>query len=271
VTICVSVKVAEGLVLAADSAVTLSGTITTPQGAQTAIIQTFEYANKVTQIKDYPVGTMSWGIGSIGDRSIQSLVMEHDHGLPLRTDNKEFTVRGLADGLIGFITARYESAYGEVSNKPLLGFLVGGYSHGSFFAEEYQAEFPDPTLQVRRPDRPDRRPSFGADWFGQVDALTRLIKGYDGRTLDELVNRGADKEIVQKWVDDQVSELPLVFDGMPLQDAIEFAEYAVQVVIGRYRFGAGTPLCGGDVDIAVITPTSFKWAQRKQWAIKGGE
>jgi hypothetical protein len=48
VTICVAVKVAEGLVLAADSAVVLEGVIQTPQGPVQTIIQNYEYANKVT-------------------------------------------------------------------------------------------------------------------------------------------------------------------------------------------------------------------------------
>lgn len=74
--------------------------------------------------------------------------------------------------------------------------------------------------------------------------------------------------MIQKWVDDHVSVLPLIFNGMPLQDGIDFAEYCVQVVIGRYRFGPGAPLCGGDIDVAVIRPNSFKWSRHKQWAIK---
>ena len=55
-TICVVVKIGEGLVLAADSAATLKGTI----GEETGIFQVFEFANKIARIKDYPVGVMSW-------------------------------------------------------------------------------------------------------------------------------------------------------------------------------------------------------------------
>jgi len=87
-TICVSVKVAEGLVLAADSAVMLSGKIKTPQGEAEGIIQTFQYANKVTHFKDYPIGIMNWGSGSIGDRSIQSLILEFEYGYPNKAKNK---------------------------------------------------------------------------------------------------------------------------------------------------------------------------------------
>jgi len=271
-TICVSVRIPEGLILAADSVVSLEGTVSTPQGQATGILQTFDFANKITRIKDYPVGVMSWGIASISDRSIQSLIMEWEHDYPLLKDNETFSVRQIADGLQRFITERYDKAYPPSGNRPKLGFFVGGYSHGQFFSDQYNCGFPDkPSWQEVRPNKPDGSPSFGANWFGQIDAVTRLVHGFDRQGINELVKRGADKDIVQKWIDDHVSELPLVFDGMPIQDAIDFANYAVQLTIGRFRFAVGPPLCGGNVDIAVITPFAFQWAQRKQWTIKEQE
>ncbi len=267
-TICVSIKVAEGLVFAADSATTLEGEIVVGGKKRTGVVQTFGYANKVTQFIDYPIGVMSWGLGSIEDRTIQSLIMEHEWTYPDTLDNEDYEVATIASDLVGFIAERYEAVYQPPKGKPL-GLLIGGYSDGAFFAEQYRFEFPkSKELEVVRPDSPDGRPSFGANWFGLGDALVRLINGYDPDAMKELIRRGASKDIVRKWVDDRVPELPLVFDGMPLQDAIDFANYCVQVVIGRWRFGVGAPLCGGDIDIAVIRPGSFGWAQRKQWAIK---
>ena len=264
-TICVAVKVAEGLVLAADSITTLEGSI----GQKTGIIQQFDFANKIAHVKDYPIGVLSWGLGSISDRSIQSLIMEWEYNYPSRSENETFTVYKVAQNLLTFLKKRYNTAYPKKLDNPLLGLFVGGYSALKFFAEEFLYEFPSSKrLERRRSDKPDGRPWFGADWFGQTDALTRLVKGYDYAAINELVNRGADPAIVNKWLEDNVGELPLIFDGMPIQDAVDFANYAVQVSIGRFRFGAGPPLCGGDIDIAVVTPDSFEWAQRKRWSIK---
>ena len=80
-TICVAVKVAEGLVFAADSTTSLEGRKVDDQGnmVQAGIVQTFEHASKVTQVKDYPIGVMSWGAASIGPRTIQSLIMEFEY------------------------------------------------------------------------------------------------------------------------------------------------------------------------------------------------
>lgn len=268
-TICISVSVAEGLVMAADSAVTLSGQVNTAQGPlPTAVFQQFNFANKVTRFKDYPIGVMSWGVASISDRSIQSLIMEFEHGYPQADQKQKFTVKSVADDLLGFMKKRYNDAYTAPSQQPNLGLFVGGFSEVEFFADAYSCDLANNLgwTQVR-PPKPDGRPSFGANWFGQIGPLLRLIKGVDLAALSELVNRGADKAIVQKWADDNVPEFHIVFDGMPLQDAIDFANYAAQVVIGAFRFGLGPPLCGGDVDIAVITPGSFGWAKKKQWGI----
>lgn len=266
-TICISVRVAEGLVLAADSASMLQGSI---KGGPTTILQTFEFANKITRILDEkPIGVMSWGIGSISDRSIQSLVMEFAYEYDAPASNP-YDVKVVADAFLDFIKQRYESAYPDKKNQPRLGLFVGGYSSGQFFSDQFTYEFPASTdWTVVRPNSADGSLDFGANWYGLTDALTRLIRGFDPSALDELVKRGVDRGVIQKWVNDSVSDLTIVFDGMPLQDAIDFANFAAQVVIGRYRFGIGPPLCGGDVDIAVITPADFQWAQRKQWATTG--
>ena len=85
--ICISVKVAEGLVLAADSAVMLQETLHGSAGDTSGTLQSFEFANKVSQLKNYPIGVMSWGAGSIEDRSIQSLLMEFEFGLLAAIEN----------------------------------------------------------------------------------------------------------------------------------------------------------------------------------------
>jgi hypothetical protein len=268
VTICVSVRVAEGLVMAADSVVMLAGDIPTPTGVQRQMLQTFEYATKVARVKEYPMGVMTWGLGSISARSIQSLVMEFEYeyrGAPADT----FGVRTVADDLLQFIVTRYDAAYPAPTQDQTLGLFVGGYSAKEFFSTQYSCELPGQrTWQPVRPDRPDGSPDFGLNWYGLGDALQRLFLGFDTAALQKLVDRGVDPTVIQAWINAGEPALPLVFDGMPIQDAVDFAQYAANVVIGRWRFGPGAPLVGGAVDIAVIRPRSFSWAKRKQWSIK---
>ena len=160
VTICVSVRVGEGLVLAADSMVTLTGTM----GAQQGIVQTFEFANKLTQLKDYPVGVMTWGAAAMGSRSIQSLIMEYEYGLPLVEANAGFEVRTLAQGLIDFLRPLYDAAFPAGGNRPELGIYVGGFSAGNFFSDAFTFTFPASVdLTIVRPLQLGGQQSFGAD------------------------------------------------------------------------------------------------------------
>lgn len=274
-TICVSVKVPEGLIFACDSAVVLSNTVIQDGHPVTNIVQNFNFANKLTQVKDYPIAVMSWGLASLSERTIHSLVMEFENSYPKACDNQGYKVEKVTTDLIEFIQAQYDKVYQTSDGKKIppenriLGVTVGGFSDKQFFAEQYVYQFPISTKhEVVRQNRPDGNPDFGVNWWGLTDALVRLIIGFDPASLEVLIQRGVDRQIIQKWIDDHVSMLPLIFNGMPLQDAIDIAEYCVQVVIGRYRFGPGAPLCGGDIDIAVIRPNSFKWSKHKQWAIK---
>ncbi len=267
-TICVSVRVAEGLVMAADSVVMLSGEVPTPNGVQRQMLQTFDYATKVARVKDYPMGVMTWGLGSISARSIQSLVMEFEYGYK-GASQAAFSIRTVADDLLKFIVERYDAAYPAATGEQTLGLFVGGYSAGEFFSTQFTCELPGQrSWQVVRPDRPDGSPDFGANWYGLTDALQRLFLGFDPAALQRLVDRGVDATVIQSWIDSGEAALPLVFDGMPIQDAVDFAQYAADMTIGRWRFGPGAPLVGGAVDIAVIRPGTFAWAKRKAWSIK---
>ena len=72
-SICVSVRVGEGLVLAADSTSTIEGAV---GGGPPGVLKTYDHASKLCQLKDYPIGVASWGLGSVSTRAIASLVAE---------------------------------------------------------------------------------------------------------------------------------------------------------------------------------------------------
>jgi hypothetical protein len=270
-TIVVAVKVNDGLVLAADSALAIQGVV---DGQQAGILKTYDYGRKLSHIKDYPMGTLTWGTALLGSRTIESLVSEFEFSLLSAKDEeaKGFQVRKIAEGLREFLLKRYEVQYGQLSldtGMPGLGVLVSGYSDGQYFPEQYLFEFPSiPELQTRRPNKENGDPNFGVDWFGLTDAITRLIKGADPQLAQPLAEKYAITQD-EAWRLLSQYEYPIVFEGMPLQDAIDLAVYLVQMTIGRYRFVVGAPLCGGQVDVAVITSRGFNWVYRKNWHVTG--
>jgi len=279
-TICISVKVSEGVVLAADSTATIMGWIGNPGGerGEPSILKTYDHARKLSHIKDYPIGTLSWGTYLIGSRSIESLINQYEYSLPSVVEEKEkrkrsrkaaeapftFNVREIADGLFQHIKKFYDAEFQNSKEKPDLGILLTGYSSGQYFPEQWLFSLPKSTeLTVVRPDV-NGKPDFGANWFGLTDAIIRLHHGRD----DRLIKKIAEKfKVPENEILDLVKEFeyPVFFNGMPLQDAIDYASYMVNVEIGRFRFVIGAPLCGGEIDLAVITPNAFTWVDRKTW------
>lgn len=273
-SIVIAVKVGEGLVLAADSAASV--TIPTPDGS-VQIANIFNHARKLLHIKDYPIGVLTWGLAAIGPRSVESLIKEYEETKPAIYDETEanlydahyeYEVKAIAQEIFHSISAYCQKIYGgvPVEKQPPVGLYVGGFSRGKFFADQYAFVIPvnKEPLDVR-PNLPDGSPSFGANWFGLTDAIIRFIKGYDEGIRDILAKKG----LTNKDIDDLFAPLEyrVNFNGMPLQDAINFAVSMVQMTIARYSFVIGAPVCGGATDVAVITNRYFNWVQRKSWKI----
>lgn len=276
-SIVISIKVGEGLVLAADSVTTLQ-TIR-PEG-KVEVLNTYEYARKLSHIGDLPIGALTWGLEFIGSRNIESLLGEYEtkvlqkryevvRGLYGEEKKiKSYNLKDIVEEIFGFLKKTYDQEYGSLPQpqRPVIGMLIAGYSHDEFFPEEYRFVFPNYKAPERiRPDQ-NGKPVYGASWHGQRDAIQRLYKGYDPKIGQILIDKGIDKKIVVELPKDLVKlEWPMIYDGMPLQDAIDLAEYLITVVIGRFRFLPGAPTCGGAIDIAVITHKGFIWVRRKSW------
>ena len=90
----------------------------------------------------------------------------------------------------------------------------------------------------------------GATWQGETSTFTRLIKN-----------------VALKIEDGTYEDLPvenILFEFFTLQDAVDFARYAVETTIQTMRFKNVVETVGGDVDILVITPNETKWLQKKK-------
>jgi hypothetical protein len=69
-TIAVSVKVGEGLVLAADS--------TSSFFSENVLAQSYHHARKLLQLQEYPIGIMTYGLGQVAGRNLESLLAEFE-------------------------------------------------------------------------------------------------------------------------------------------------------------------------------------------------
>lgn len=110
-TIAVSVKVGEGLVMAADSMSSYFN-----EGVQA---QSYSHARKLMQLSDYPIGILTYGLGDIAGRNLESLVAEFERTLPISADRGGYSVRNVTDDLHRFIQQKYEAVFPAPAQLPL--------------------------------------------------------------------------------------------------------------------------------------------------------
>lgn len=96
----------------------------------------------------------------------------------------------------------------------------------------------------------------------------RLINGVSQALPTALKNLGVDEGRTMDYTTCIIEEVreDFVQDGMPIQDAIDLADYLVDTTIKYARFAPGHATVGGPIEIAAITRhEGFKWIQRKQY------
>jgi hypothetical protein len=133
----IAFKGAEGIVLAADSRVTLNHLIDIPNSANKALLSaTFDNATKLLNIKSQShVGAVTFGTGAIGataPRTAASFLPEFEDELA-KVKKARLSVEEFANQLGKFFMTQWTAA--AMPNPPALGdemyFLVGGYDEGA--------------------------------------------------------------------------------------------------------------------------------------------
>jgi hypothetical protein len=286
-TIAVAVKVHDGVVLAADSA----ASILHPQaGAHGLAAWVYNNANKVFRFtREIRVGGVVWGAGSIGNVSISTLATDLAQrfriaGDPLGVTPANYTMQEVAEKTRRFFfDEKYLAAYPVPPGgtpapvppqRPSLGLLIAGFSAGADLAEVYRIEINDGICPA--PILAKSAEETGYLWYGQPDALNRLLLGYDAglrSVFEQLLQQGGVPVAQLGGVVDglmtqvtQLLDIPLYTPPMPIQDAIDLAEFLVQTAIGFTRFRAGSPTVGGPIEIAAITKhDGFMWVRHKEY------
>ncbi len=299
-TIAISLKVNDGVVLAADSASTLvaretgvdpiiTPTPTPAPGINIEAVQVanvYNNANKVFNLlKGAPIGLITWGSGAIGNASISTLakdlrrrfaggdpdhrewaLVEYEQG---NKRLKSYTIEGVAQRVREFMYDElYRPAFEEWPRKPTLGFIVAGYSAGETMAEEYQIAM-TPTGECEGPTLLRPKDASGLTWNGQVEAISRLVLGFSSLLPIVLQqNLGVPQQQIGPATEvlKQALTAPMVVPPMPIQDAIDLAQFLVELTIQFTRFIPGPQIVGGPIEIAAITKhEGFKWVKRKHY------
>lgn len=274
-TICVAVKVYDGIILASDSASAII--IKDPETGVNRDYISYENANKTFNlIKGRPIGVMTSGIGSIGNLSMENLAKDFRAEIS-KTPNKwdidrnNYTIKDITKKFQKYIFEdTYTPFFERWENKPDLQFIVAGYSKNDSLLchnpEIWQilinkGECRDPVHLCKDTDT-------GIYPIGMPEPIWRLFFGFSLSLKEQVLEKSElDENKIKKILELCYKNLmvPFVYPAMPIQDAIDLAKFLVDMTEKFYRF---TPYqssyVSGPIEIAAITKhEGFNWVQRK--------
>lgn len=265
-TICVAVKVHDCLVFAADSATSLVGV---DADDNPAVVNVYGHGNKVFNLlRGAPVAAMTCGMGNIGRTSISSLAKELRRRMSNGGINYDsYTIEEVAVAARALI---YEEAYLGLDEAPRgnhsLEFYVGGYGSNGADAELWKITLANGECPPPEPQLPGQDAFLV--WAGQPEPLNRLILGFSSRLPEALLAGGLEEDRLQGVMDliREHTATSLVEPAMPIGDAIDLAEYLVDMTKRYVHFYHGADTVGGDTDVATVTRyEGFKWIRRKHF------
>ncbi len=227
-TIIVSVKINDGVVLAADSAATFfSG-------------QVYVHAEKIVNlVKGLPVGVMVTGHGGIGSESITTILKDLRRRLSGRdhiwrewtVDPDDYDIESIAHRLATLLREK------DLSHTSMH-LRVAGYSSDRPLPEIWDLVAIDGVLGA--PSLLRGEDQWGVNWEGQREALDRLILGIPAGVDEALEKGGCDRTLALQYIRGAVGSGHLynhvVLPAMPIQDAVDLARYLVETTIGFVRY-----------------------------------
>jgi len=255
------IKAPEGIVLAAESRLTLAAV---DPITQAPVQVSFDNATKLLafQVKDKfrRVGVVTYGQAGIGNRTAASFVPEFESTI----GDKPMDTKKFAETFATFYREQWEAAVPEGYSGPPMTFVIGGYDENAAYGRVFSVDIP------QRPDPVELNEgdgSFGITWGGQTDHMDRLIRGFD-RRLPELVSKALNlAPATRKDMEAAISQLQmsLPLQAMPLQDCVDLAVFFIRTTIAAQSLTVGTRGVGGPIDVATVTRSrGLDFIRRKQ-------
>ncbi len=253
----IAFKVPEGIVLAADSRVTLFGQ-TSVRDQPLLIPAKFDHATKLLRIKTDAhqfVGAITFGAGAIGQRqprTANSFLPEFERVV----GQERLSVDEFARRLGTFFVEKWNEGGMPENPSPneSMFFFVGGYNTDEAYGHLYQLMVPGAPEPVEiLPD------TFGALWGGQREITDRIIQGFDPKVpavAQDLLGiaPGDHRETLGAELKERL-QLPIPWQFLPLQDCVNLAIFLVRATITLQQFLVDVRGVGGAVDVAAITRT----------------
>jgi hypothetical protein len=283
VTIAACYLSAEGVVFGADSTTTM--TVLHPGPVPIGTPHHFNYAQKIFQIgENSTLGITMWGLGNLAESSYRTLIARFSDAL---ASALPATMIEVAERWNSFFWSAYSSEFGAVlqrvqqlagqatrtaaEEEELLalrqtfsgGFCLGGYLRQERTPQAFETSYaPDSTGPATVQPLQVGTPRF----WGVPNLMERLLYGIDDGILQAILSSG-------KWTGtpDELFALAVPFflgqpHHLPIRDAIDWIHASIHTTIKALKFSHMLPVCGGPVEVAVITTDRvFRWVRHKRF------
>ncbi|MDO8616542.1 MAG: hypothetical protein Q7T33_12540 [Dehalococcoidia bacterium] len=229
-SLVVTVYVPSGIVMAADSRMSVLRTEDHEDGEQKTRVQQqlvlSDNAYKVAELRTVGVGVSMYDAGMINGQPADSQI----HRFEEEAVTPEDGVISVGDKILDYFQANFPNVG--------VGFHVAGY-------------------------RTEGRSSIPYVFVGHTvrEPKMRRVNCGEGDQVQYGITRAGDTLIVNRLIEKQ--HLPL-FAAMPLQDAVDYAVHLIRTTIDTMRFEPRFPSVGGPIDVLVVTPQGMRWVQRKE-------
>jgi hypothetical protein len=243
------IKATEGLVLAAESRVTLSFGGTKPLNVN------FDNATKLFSFhKPFDkIGVVTYGQAAIGFRTAHSFIPEFES--TLKEEDKNISILDFAKRLSKFFLDQWKVVM--PSNIPLgqdMVFNVAGFDDGEPYGKIYSFQIPTMPDPMEQSPIVNGQHQFGITYGGQREIVDRLVFGYDPRMFQLLATHlqldQSKLQELQKVLLPLTLQLPI--QVMPLQDCVDIALLFLKTTIEAQKLTIGVRGCGGAIDLAII-------------------
>jgi hypothetical protein len=274
----------EGIVLGADS----TSSVPVDNG-----LHYFDFNQKVFEIGEAgTLGMLTWGLGSLWPTSYRTLLALLADDLAARP---AATVAEVAERWTDMFWNEYQATtifqrYATLHAKPphdptanpllpdarsaqeeveyanlqsglVVGFCIGGYVLPNRTPQAAHVLFDPlagkPAVTVMLPE--------SWQWWGVPNIVDRLIVGADSNLVNAIMSSGM-------WNGTHgdlmtlIQQQRLTHGTLPIRDAIDYVHSCIQCTIKAMKFSNMSQICGGPIEIAVITSDrKFRWVRHKPW------
>lgn len=235
-SLIITLHVREGIVMASDSRLSLNLQQPSPQGQSMLLSVGQSDSNYKTFLTPTNVGISTCGSADIRGVPIAGYIESFINDIVVPSN---LTIEQIAHEILKYFQA--------FTPQPAALFHVAGYKLQTPSSDQQVWLVDVANNSVKRINPPDQQ---GALWNGEADILARLVQPVG--QLDATGN------VISK-----LPVHPIPWGFFTLQDAIDFAIFAVRSTIDAIRFQPRAKTVGGPIDVLVIKPTGAFWIQRK--------